>query len=121
MPVSRFVHHLSLTGFERLSPQGKGGSPVERSAIEDCHKWNLELIFADWENWEAAFTEIEVSLPGLAALQGTLSASGKGLLGAIEAIHNAERLLEKTYVFASMKSDEDTRIGKNTARLAHDD
>ena len=48
--------------------------------------------------------------------QGTLAESGAGLLETIEAIHEAQRLLEKTFVFAGMKSDEDTRIGENTAR-----
>ncbi len=93
-----------------------GGSPVERSQIEDRFKWKLELIFSDWENWEAAFTDIEKALPDLAGRQGSLANSGSGLLQTIEAIHDTRRLLEKTFVFAGMKSDEDTRIGENTAR-----
>ncbi len=93
-----------------------GGSPVERSQIEDRFKWNLELIFSDWESWEVAFAEIENALPDLAGRQGSLAESGSGLLATIEVIHDTQRLLEKTFVFAGMKSDEDTRIGENTAR-----
>jgi oligoendopeptidase F len=93
-----------------------GGSPVERSQIEERFKWKLELIFSDWENWQAAFAEIENALPDLAGRQGSLANSGSGLLQTIEAIHGTQRLLEKTFVFAGMKSDEDTRIGENTAR-----
>ena len=40
----------------------------------------------------------------------TLADTGRGLLETIEAIHATRRLLEKTFVFAGMKSDEDTRI-----------
>jgi oligoendopeptidase F len=94
----------------------QGSSPVERSQIAGRFKWKLELIFPDWESWEAAFAEIENALPDLAGRQGSLAASGSGLLETIEAIHGTQRLLEKTYVFAGMKSDQDTRIGENTAR-----
>jgi len=114
--MSRFLHHLSLTGLESMSPGQAGGAPIERDAIEDRYKWKLELIFPDWDAWEAAFAEVEAALPGLAARQGTLAESGSGLLQTIEAIQATQRLLEKTFVFAGMKSDEDTRIGQNTAR-----
>ncbi len=99
-----------------MPDQTQGGSPVERSQIEDRFKWKLEMIFPDWESWEVAFAEIESSLRGLAGRQGSLAVSGQGLLETIEAIHHTRRLLEKTFVFAGMKSDEDTRIGENTAR-----
>lgn len=99
-----------------MSDQAQGGSPAERSEIDDRFKWKLELIFPDWESWEAAFAEIENALTDLSGRQGSLTASGGGLLETIEAIHGTRRLLEKTFVFAGMKSDQDTRIGKNTAR-----
>ncbi len=99
-----------------MPDQTHGGMPVERSEIADRFKWKLEMIFPDWESWEAAFAEIESSLPDLADRQRTLAESGRGLLETIEAIHDTQKLLEKTYVFAGMKSDEDTRIGENTSR-----
>jgi len=89
---------------------------MERSEINDKYKWRLELIFPDWESWEKAFAELEAGFPKLADRQGTLSNSGRDLLETIESMHTSQRLLEKTYVFASMKSDEDTRVGENTAR-----
>jgi oligoendopeptidase F len=99
-----------------MSDHTSAGSPLERTEIDDRYKWKLEKIFPDWETWEAAFAEIESALPGLAERQGTLADSGRSLLETIEAIHATRRLLEKTFVFAGMKSDEDTRIGENTAR-----
>jgi oligoendopeptidase F len=89
---------------------------VKRSEVADKYKWKLEKIFPDWEDWERVVAEVEASLPGLAALQGTLSGSGAALLEALEAVHKVERRLVKAYLFASMKSDEDTRISENTAR-----
>ena len=64
-----------------MTDQTSGGSPVERSEIEDRYKWKLELIFPDWESWEAAFAEIEASLPDLAGRQGTLARVGRPAAG----------------------------------------
>jgi oligoendopeptidase F len=100
----------------RLALPGGGGEPVERDQIDDRYKWQLDKIFADWDAWESCFGEIEGSLEGLARLRGTLAESGPGLVKAIEAIHDTQRKLEKGFVYAGMKSDEDTRVGENTAR-----
>ncbi len=93
-----------------------GGDLLERPAVDDKYKWRLDLIFPDWDSWEEAYKTLEEGLPALAGRQGTLDRSGQDLLQTIEAMHTAQRLLEKTYVFAGMKSDEDTRLGENTAR-----
>jgi len=100
----------------RLSGSEGAGAPCERVEINERYKWKLEKIFADWESWEACFAEVEKGLPALAARQRTLAESGAALLSAIEAIHTEQRQLEKALVFAGMKSDEDTRLGENTAR-----
>ncbi len=89
---------------------------MERAEVAAKYKWQLEKIFPDWESWEKCFAEVEAALPELAALQGTLAGSGAQLLTAIEKIHGVQRLLEQALVFAGMKSDEDTRVGENTAR-----
>lgn len=91
------------------------GAP-ERSEIPAEYKWKLERIFPDWEAWERRFDEVEAALPEVAARAGSLAQSGAALLAAIEAIHTVQRRLEVVLVYASMKSDEDTRIGENTAR-----
>ncbi len=93
---------------------------MERSEVAAQYKWRLDKIFADWDAWESCFAEVESALPGLAKLQGTLddtlNDSGSGMLATVEQIHNVQRQLEKALVFAGMKSDEDTRVGENTAR-----
>ena len=93
-----------------------GGSPVERDRIDARLKWRPELIYADWEAWEADHAALAAALPDLAARQGTLAASGAALLAAIEAMQDARRRLEKLLIFANLRSDEDTRIGANLER-----
>jgi len=105
-----------LDNLHRMDASPGGGDPLERSQVEARYKWKLDLIFPDWEAWEKSFHALEGALPALAARQGTLARSGKDLLETIEAMHAAQRDLEKTYVYAAMKSDEDTRLGENTER-----
>ena len=91
-------------------------SAVERSAVDEKYKWKLDKMFPDWEAWERAFAEIEEALPELAARRDSLARSAGDLLATIEAIHAVQRKLEVVAIYAGMKSDEDTRIGENTAR-----
>ncbi|MFH2053104.1 MAG: oligoendopeptidase F [bacterium] len=110
MPLRAF-----LPPFKDAEAPG-GGGLAERGAIDDRYKWKLERIFHDWAAWEKCFAEVEASLPGLAARQGTLGDGARRLLETIDAIHGTQRRLETALVFAGMKSDEDTRIGENLAR-----
>ena len=93
-----------------------GRTAVERADVPAEFKWRLEPIFPDWSAWDRAFAEIQATLPGLAARQGTLGRSAGDLLGTLTAIHEVQRRLETVVVYASMRSDEDTRIGDHLAR-----
>ncbi len=98
------------------SGEAAGNAPVERDRLEARYKWRPEMIYPDWDAWQRDFAAVEAGLPALAALQGTLEGSGAALLGAIDAIHEARRRLERLLVFSNLRSDEDTRVGENTAR-----
>ncbi len=110
-PVDRL-----LPRFADDEPAAAGRAAVERSAIPENAKWRLESIFPDWEAWQRAFAEVQAALPDLAARQGSLGRSGADLLGTMTAIHDVQRRLETVVVYASMRSDEDTRIGDHLAR-----
>ncbi len=108
---------------ERLLPRfdddeaaATGRVAVERADVPDAAKWRLESIFPDWDAWQRAFDELQAALPGLAARQGTLGRSAADLLATMTAIHDVQRRLETVVVYASMRSDEDTRIGDHLAR-----
>ena len=89
---------------------------VERSRIPEHLKWDLSRIFPDTEAWEREFAALEADLPRLADHRGRLAASGRALREALEAVMDFGRRLEVLRVYASMRSDEDARIGENTAR-----
>ncbi len=89
---------------------------VERSRIPEHLKWDLSRIFPDTEAWEREFAALEADLPRLADHRGRLAESGRALREALEAVMDFGRRLEVLRVYASMRSDEDARIGENTAR-----
>jgi len=78
-----------------------------RDQVEETYTWDLTAMFADDAAWEQELTELQEKLPKLAAVQGSLSESPEQLLGAIEVLLDTQRSLEKIYVYASMKNDQD--------------
>jgi len=111
---SRFAHHLPPRLDQDFQP-GTGDAP-ERDDIPDRYKWRVDRIFGDWPAWERAFAQVEASLDDLAARRGTLADGPQALRETIAEIHAVQRKLEVVAVYASMRSDEDTRDSANTAR-----
>src|SRR6266704_1329177 len=80
----------------------------KRSDIPQEYTWNLESIFPTDENWERDFQTLQSRLPELEALKGTLAQSGQALLTVLEKRDDIFKELERLYVYASMRKDEDT-------------
>ncbi len=91
-------------------------APREREEIPDHLKWDLTVVYTDWDAWESDFDTVADTVDSLSDMQGTLSESADALLRAIETLHAVSRRLEQVRVYAAMKSDEDTRRGDNTER-----
>jgi oligoendopeptidase F len=73
-------------------------------------KWNLEDIYPSESAWRAQKDTIEKALPKLREFQGTLGASPKALADALEYMSHLDKELSRLYVYASMLSDQDTRL-----------
>ena len=89
---------------------------TERHDVSEAETWDLTRIYADWNAWDAAAADIEGRLGELAAMQGRLGRSAVDFRLVIESIHSMREILSRVCVYASMRSDEDTRIGDHTAR-----
>jgi len=73
---------------------------------EDC--WNTADLYLNDEAWEAEFAACQ-SLPGeLAAYEGKLGSAADTLLEFLEKTERENQRLEKLYVYAMLRSDEDT-------------
>ncbi len=90
----------------------EGQKVPERSEIDTKHTWATERIFASEEEWQAAFDEVEKQIPVVAGFKGTLGTSPEALLKALKLHDTLGPEMEKVYVYTSLLSDQDTRVGK---------
>lgn len=90
----------------------------ERAAIPARYKWDLTDMYADAEAWEADKARLEALLPSLEAYRGRLGESGETLLAAIHQSEDISKIVGNLYVYAGLKSFEDTRVSDNSARFS---
>ena len=93
-------------------------SVPERKDIDAKFKWDLTDMYTDSTAWEADRERFLDALPTLSAYRGKLGESGANLLQAIESIQAVENIIANLYVYAGLKSYEDTRISDNAARFS---
>ncbi|HET8734335.1 MAG TPA: oligoendopeptidase F [Anaeromyxobacteraceae bacterium] len=84
----------------------------ERSEIPDAYKWDLTDLYKTEADWEAARARVAAGLPQLAAHRGHLGDSAAALLACLQAKSALELELTRLYVYASSRSDEDTRAAR---------
>jgi oligoendopeptidase F len=82
----------------------------DRSKIPDEYKWDLTAIYPSDQAWRAAKEKLAAELPKLRGFQGTLASSASRLADALETQSNFDKEASRLFVYASMTSDEDTRV-----------
>jgi len=111
----QFFNHLALAGVMLAVPMATGGAAQERdrTRIEDKYKWNLADIYPSEEAWRAAKERLVSEIPEIRSFRGSLAQSAARLAEALEMATRLNKDLARTYVYASMLSDEDTRVSKH--------
>ena len=79
--------------------------------------WDLEAIYSSIKLWDEDFAKLEDAMQKFAAFRGRLAESAETFRAAIEAYDDFTRLSEKLYVYAHLRSDENTTVGVNRARV----
>jgi len=82
----------------------------DRSKVPNEYKWDLTAIYPSDQAWRAAKEKLAAELPKLRAFQGALSSSASRLADALEMQSNFDKEVTRLYVYASMSSDQDTRV-----------
>jgi len=82
----------------------------QRNEIDKKYKWNLGDIYSSNEAWESDFERVKSDLPKLQALQGKLGSSAEALHGALVLRDSLWNIVDRLYVYANMKLDEDSRV-----------
>ncbi len=82
----------------------------ERSAVPDKYKWDLTQIYPNDQAWRAAKDKLTGELPAVRAFRGTLGSSAAKLADALELSSRLAKDFTRLYVYASMMSDQDTKV-----------
>jgi len=78
--------------------------------------WDLRDIYPTDAAWEADREAIQAQIPSLLQYQGKLGQSAAGLKAALQAQSDLNKRASRLYTYASLKADEDVRIGVNQER-----
>lgn len=78
-----------------------------RSEIDSKLKWKLEDMYENDEVWEADFAKISQEFPRLTEYKGRIAESAATLLEFYRLEEEISLVLEKLYVYARMRKDED--------------
>ncbi|MFH1418319.1 MAG: oligoendopeptidase F [Planctomycetota bacterium] len=84
----------------------------ERSQIESKYLWATETIYVDDAAWEKEFSVCEKLVGEMVRFKGTLHKGPDELLKVLTFRDALEPRLEKVYVYASLLSDQDTRVNE---------
>ena len=82
----------------------------ERGAIPDRYKWNLAEIYPSDQAWRTSKDKLVAELPGIRPFKGSLASSPQKLADALELSSRLAKEFTRLYVYASMMSDQDTRV-----------
>ncbi|HEV2474063.1 MAG TPA: M3 family oligoendopeptidase, partial [Chthonomonadales bacterium] len=95
---------------------------AERSDVAPEHKWSIDSIFANGDEWEAANRSVDLSLGSFTAYHGKLQNSPEDMLNWFDTYFKTAELMGKIATYAHMQqsvesSDQEAvaRLGKATA------
>lgn len=94
---------------EKLSP---------RSGIEAKYKWNIAAVYPDKAAWQADLDKATALLPDIDKYPGHLADSPAKLLEFIRFEEELSQLIERVYLYAAMRQDEDNNDNEAQAMRA---
>lgn len=84
----------------------------DRDQLDAKYKWNLTDLYASDELWGEQKAALEQKMQAISAYKGTLGQSAGRLLDALSTQFSLSKDLSRLSSYASMKSDQDTRVTK---------
>ncbi|MBE6030728.1 MAG: oligoendopeptidase F [Clostridiales bacterium] len=87
----------------------------ERNEIDKKYKWNIEAMYPDEAKWDTDISECTEAAAKFAEFAGHLGDSAATLLDALRTKDEIWQKLERAFVYARMRKDEDNRVSKYQA------
>lgn len=85
----------------------KSQAVKKRDQVENSDKWRIEKVYKNIEEWEAEFEKLKAEAPHLKEFSGKLGDANE-LLNYFKCSEKISRVAEKLFVYAHLRSDEDT-------------
>ena len=89
----------------------------DRSEISNEYKWDLSAIYKDLKDFEKDEKRVLKEITSLSKYKDTMLNSGKDLYEATAAIFDVSRIVEKLYVYAHLKYNEDITLSSSIELL----
>ena len=116
----RSTHHLpgcavagALVLGGLIATANLGAQERDRAKVPDRYRWNLADVYPNEQAWRAAKDRLTAEIPEIRSFKGTLVQSPARLADALDMLIRLNKDLARTFVYASMLSDEDTRVSKH--------
>lgn len=81
----------------------------ERTEIAVQDTWDLTKVYKSDTDWYQEYEEVKESLPRFREFKETMMNSGQDLYGLLKFDQDISRKMDKLYIYAGQKSDEDKR------------
>ncbi|KGF09013.1 oligopeptidase PepB [Clostridiales bacterium S5-A14a] len=88
-----------------------------RNDIDIKYRWNLEEMYSNDKLWENDIDTAEKLTQEFLKRKGSVMKSSSSLLASLRAMEEIDILLEKAFVYARMRMDEDNRDSKRQKNL----
>ena len=79
-----------------------------REEVDSIYKWDLTKIYTTDDKWYEDYEQLKKIVPSILEKKGIIMNSANTLLETLDLDEQISRKLEKLYIYASLKSDEDT-------------
>jgi oligoendopeptidase F len=116
LDVSRRELIISTAAFAAMSQGASASFAQAATAASGGAQWDLSDLYPSVAAWEAKRRELAAQIARLPSFKGTLGKGAGSLRTALQAISDAYRETARLYIYASLKADEDLRIGANQER-----
>ena len=93
-------------------------SVPERGDIDEEYKWDLQSLYADDDEWEAAFESVQERLDDLRAFEGRATDDPETLQETLETYEEVMRTVANVGNYARLRRDENTADGNYQALAA---
>ncbi|NLD10726.1 MAG: oligoendopeptidase F [Clostridiales bacterium] len=87
-----------------------------RDELSSDYKWNIEAMYDSEDKWNSDIASALAAAGEFSKFQGHLGDSAGALADALIESDHIEQRLERAYVYARMKLDEDNRVSASQAR-----